>query len=599
MSDSKTSLVERIGLNRVVRRAFGFRREEGGTMIVFGLTIFVMMLWAGGMAIDFMRFEHDRARIQYTLDRAALAAASLKQPLDCEDVAEDYFEKAGLANTTVNVTGTCSQLSRTVEVAAETEVKSLFMNLMGIRSMKAAATSTAEENIQDVEISLVLDVSGSMGWDDATGNQSKLAALQTAANEFLTTLLTADNEDRVSINIIPYNMQVNAGEDVLDLLNVTDEHDYSNCVDFQLADFATVEISADVAGGGGGANLGDLSITDGTGGVMGTADELQRTGHFDPYYTTINHPSVSSDDNVSRSFVCPNSEASEITLMSQDLASLTDVVDGLSAGGNTSIDLGVKWGSYFLNPSANVLLSALPDGSTALTPHGPGFLDDNGDPARTDSEIPAAFSERPYAYDRDRTIKIMVVMTDGVNTTQYTLDEDYAEGDSTLYIDENHPGESQGKWLSHYKWRPGSNNNYFMSRGNYYEDYFSGSPRHSYHDRKLSWPEVWNMMCVKYFANYFNYVRDWNSSEYYNTRDDVMDYIYASSKNTRLDNACTAAKDEGVLIFAIGFEVSDTSATVMRNCASSASNFFRVEGQEISDAFGAIAQTIQRLKLTN
>lgn len=599
MSDKKTSVSERIGLGRVIRRALGFRREEGGTMIVFGLTLFVMMMWVGGMAIDFMRFEHDRARIQYTLDRAALAAASLKQPLDCNDVAEDYFAKAGLENTTVHVEGECNLLSKTVVVSADTEVKSFFINLLGIKSMKAAASSTAEENIQDVEISLVLDISGSMGWTDATGSQTKLEALQTAANEFLGTLLTDDNKDRVSINIIPYNMQVNAGEDVLDLLNVTDEHDYSNCVDFESADFQTVEISADVASGGGGANLGDLSLDDGTGGVMGTADELQRTGHFDPYYTTINHPAVSYDNNARRAFVCSYDDPSEITLMSQDLVSLTNVVDGLSAGGNTSIDLGVKWGSYFLNPSANVLLGALPTGSTALTTHGLGE-DEDGDAIDPDqSRIPTAFADRPYDYDRDRTIKIMVVMTDGVNTTQYTLDEDYAEGDSTLYMDENHNGSSSGTWLSHYKYRPGSNNNYFMSRGNYNEDYFSGSARHSYHDTKLTWPEVWNMMGVKYFSYYYNYVRDWDANQYYQTNDAVLDYIYAGTKNDRLDDACTAAKDEGVLIFAIGFEVSDASATVMQNCASSSSNFFRVEGQEISDAFGAIAQTIQRLKLTN
>ncbi|MEM9582630.1 MAG: pilus assembly protein TadG-related protein [Pseudomonadota bacterium] len=600
MSDMKKTLIKRSGLSRIIDRAMGFRKNERGTMIAFSLSIFVMMLWSGGMAIDFMRYEHDRSRVQYTLDRAALAAASLKQPLDCEVVARDYFEKVGLPNTSVRVEGNCSALSKTVQVSADTEVKSFFMNMLGIKSMSAGASSTAEETAQDVEISLVLDVSGSMGWDDATGTQTKLEALQTAANEFLDALLIPDNADRISINIIPYNMQVNAGEDVLDLLNVTDEHAYSNCVDFEEADFSTVEISADVAGGGGGANLGDLSITDGTGGVMGTAADLQRTGHFDPYYTTINHPGVTTDDNVSRAFVCPTTEASEITLMSQDLGSLKGVVNGLTAGGNTSIDIGVKWGSYFLNPNSNVLLGAIPEGSTALTRHGPDEFDENGVFGPPKSSIPDAFAARPYAYNRDNTIKIMVVMTDGVNTTQYQLEDDYASGESTLYINDTVPGNSSTTWLSHYKQRPGGNNDYFMSRGNYHEDYFSGTKRHGSNPDPMTWPEVWNMMGVKYFAYYYNYVRDWNASEYYNTRDDVLDYVYAGAKNTRLNNACTEAKDAGVLVFAIGFAVSDASATVMQNCSTSASHFYRVDdGYELSDAFGGIANTIQRLKLTN
>ena len=37
---------------------------------------------------------------------------------------------------------------------------------------------------------------------------------------------------------------------------------------------------------------------------------------------------------------------------------------------------------------------------------------------------------------------------------------------------------------------------------------------------------------------------------------------------------------------------------VMRDCASSPSHFFRVEGVEIEDAFEAIARQINQLRLT-
>lgn len=571
MSGSKRSLLNRIGLGRVARRASGFKREEGGAMIVFGLTIFIMMLWIGGMAVDFMRFEHERAKVQYTLDRAALAAASLNQPLDCQQVAQDYFEKSGLDSSSVTVTGTCSNLSKTVTVDADTVVKSFFINLLGIDTMTASGTSTAEENIQDVEISLVLDVSGSMGWDDASGSQTKLAAMQTAAGEFVDALLIADNADRVSINIIPYNMQVNAGEDVLDLLNVTNEHDSSHCIDFDAIDFETIEISKEVELA---AGLGDISL-DGTT-VMGTVDDLQRTGHFDPFYTTKDHPNTSSDDDSTRLWNCPISEESEIMLMSQNAQELKDKINDLTAGGNTSIDLGVKWGSFFLNPNAEPLLDNLPSDSSQLTTGG----------------VDAAFQDRPFAYDRENTIKIMVVMTDGQNTTQYKLDEDFATGNSDVWLDPD------STWLSHYKVRSGWNNDYFMSKGDYNNDYFNGSRYNHGDDERLSWQELWEIVGIKYYTYYYYYARDWNANDYYNRVDEVLDYVYAGEKNNRLSDACDAAKAEDIVVYTIGFEVSDTSADVMEDCASTPSDFFRVEGTEISDAFGSIAKTIQRLKLT-
>ena len=71
-----------------------------------------------------------------------------------------------------------------------------------------------------------------------------------------------------------------------------------------------------------------------------------------------------------------------------------------------------------------------------------------------------------------------------------------------------------------------------------------------------------------------------------------------STKNNRLDDICDAAKDEDVVIFAIGFEVTDSSDAVMQSCASTASHFYRVEGLDIDYAFASIKNQINKLKLT-
>jgi len=54
----------------------------------------------------------------------------------------------------------------------------------------------------------------------------------------------------------------------------------------------------------------------------------------------------------------------------------------------------------------------------------------------------------------------------------------------------------------------------------------------------------------------------------------------------------------GIVIFAIGFEAPSGGQNLMRACASSDSHYFDVDGVEISEAFSAIARTINQLRLT-
>src|SRR5690606_26555123 len=99
------------------------------------------------------------------------------------------------------------------------------------------ARGTAEESISNIEISLVLDVSGSMGETSASG-ATKIAELQVAAKEFVRIIYAQSEPQRTSISIVPYNNQVNAGKALLDQFNHTRDHDHSHCVDFSLSDFS-------------------------------------------------------------------------------------------------------------------------------------------------------------------------------------------------------------------------------------------------------------------------------------------------------------------------------------------------------------------------
>ncbi len=170
-----------------IRQLQRFARQEDGSILIFSLFLLILMLMVSGMAVDLMRVETERARLQSTLDRAVLAGASLEQTLDSKDVVLDYFAKAGLSDyiSADDVIVTPGDNSKTVYAKAFMSVDSYFMNLLGITHLDAPAVGEAEESLSNIEISLVLDISGSMNWNSSYSGDDKIDDLIDAAQEFV------------------------------------------------------------------------------------------------------------------------------------------------------------------------------------------------------------------------------------------------------------------------------------------------------------------------------------------------------------------------------------------------------------------------------
>lgn len=77
----------------------------------------------------------------------------------------------------------------------------------------------------------------------------------------------------------------------------------------------------------------------------------------------------------------------------------------------------------------------------------------------------------------------------------------------------------------------------------------------------------------------------------------VMDDVAYGTKDTRTRSICNAAKQNGIIVYTIGFEAPSAARVVLQDCASSDSHFFDVDGLEIRDAFAAIATSIRQLRL--
>ncbi|MEQ9695399.1 TadE/TadG family type IV pilus assembly protein [Shimia sp. SDUM112013] len=597
-----------------------FARDENGAIIGFAVFIFLIILMVGGIGVDFMRSEMKRTQMQHTLDRAVLAAADLDQDLDPGSVVNNYFDKAGMSSYLTSVTVDEGLNYRTVSATASTQFDTTFMNLVGVDTLTVPAKGTAEERIDGLEISLVLDVSGSMN------SNSRLSNLKVAARDFVDTMFENTEDDKLSISIVPYATQVSLPEEMFDQLNATiadsttvitlnesdtiedqdlidamgvatladTRHDYSHCINFTSDDFETTQVSMNKA--------------------------YQQTMHFDPWYDWEGRDDnqLVGHNNNSRP-VCDQDPTREILPLSQNQTALKNYISAMWAGGNTSIDLGMKWGTALLDPS----LQPMVDGLIAL------------------NEVDDVFSERPHEYDDNESLKVVVLMTDGQNTSQYYINDGYRNDRSNIWWNDQEEvysvyiGEDEGdfdddgvteepmffwphiddwrdhaygqgyeeeqtvvtgtEWVCRSYRRNGSCRRYRQVNTYETQTVWVDEPGEAL---EVDYEDLWAYTTMEWIVEdlYEPWMNDdeaWDDWYY-----DVRNSVGSSTKNTRTGDICDAAKAEGIIVFTIGFEAPSSGQTVLRDCASSASHYFDVDGLEIRDAFAAIASSIRQLRLT-
>ncbi len=184
-----------------------FARREDGAITIFGCAVILMFLMVGGMGVDMMRNEMERVKLQNTADRAVLAAADMEQTLDAKSVVLDYFNKSDLGHLVdpEDITVNPGLNFRNVTVRAEGITATNFMPLLGIDELPVRSFAAAEERVPNIEISLVLDISGSMRYED------RMKQLRPAAKEFVQTVLAGGSGPKTSVTLVPYAGQTNPG----------------------------------------------------------------------------------------------------------------------------------------------------------------------------------------------------------------------------------------------------------------------------------------------------------------------------------------------------------------------------------------------------
>lgn len=284
----------------------------GNVSIAFAIALAPLTASVGG-AVDYTRTFTIGSEVQSALDTGVLAAASLSQTRPAEDVVRAYVEAAisehrgVIESLVVTVTPNVALNARTVAAEATVTVPTVLLGVAGIERLALSREAEGTEQVRNLEISLVLDVSGSM-------SGSKIMALREAAAEFIQVVMANDISDMTSVSVIPYNGGV------------------------RLPDFVNAQLVS-----GGNANAARSGCPE----------------YGEDYPIALKPPANGlnwlewrgrAQHGSRNSAFCPESNEAS-TFLRNDQSSLLSLIEGLDAGGNTGLDIATMWGARALDPA--------------------------------------------------------------------------------------------------------------------------------------------------------------------------------------------------------------------------------------------------------
>jgi Flp pilus assembly protein TadG len=577
---------------RVTKKFSDFRSDERGGIAIFIVFIFVFMLVFGGIAIDYMRFEIRRVALQQTMDRAALAAASLTQEETPQTVAEDYFAKAELdddlkmvefSDPTVKVLEGRNNESRSVRVTASVRSKNYFMGtfFMPVDYLEGPAITEAQQGAQKIEVMMVLDVTGSMGETPSGDTKKKIDGLKDAAKSFIELTEESDTLNQVSIGIVPYNTQVNLGAALRNqFVNATNIPTFggiiqnipsSNCLETPTTTAAFNSTSISITGSFPMSVFADLESSSGSGSV-----------------TLANGaPVTPTNGGAGSNYMCPPYAYSEVLLPTKESAPLLAKIASLQPNGRTSILMGMRWGVALLDESAKPIYEKLLAGEPAM-------------------------AGRPAANTDPKTRKMIILMTDGNHVETKFIKDPYKTGPSPIY---RSPGDGN---LS-IKLRDNGTNQYWVPHlcgsTNGCANGWKPAPysNTAAAAKQLDWSEVWQLARVTWVARQLYARSESNSTTSTNLYNSKLAefrgnvYVAKNTMDSLLQTNCNAAKAAGIEVFGIAFGAGADGEKQIKGCASSQGSdpndktgyFFKPQtADELEEAFKDIFDVMSPLKLT-
>ena len=209
--------------------ASALRRCQRGSIATTTAIMLVPLMIAAGASIDYGRWQQAQNEMRIAMDGAVLAGTRALQENGGNEkaalaVAQSFYADFKAGKTDIKNDSVAFRINETktgVYATGSAEISTSFLTLANITTMQLVAEnegSAAQFSgaaVGDLEISLMLDVTGSM-CDDGVGpctSSAKLNALKSAATKLIDTVVWEDQTKYTSkVAIVPFSTRVRVAQ---------------------------------------------------------------------------------------------------------------------------------------------------------------------------------------------------------------------------------------------------------------------------------------------------------------------------------------------------------------------------------------------------
>ncbi len=202
-------------ISRIADTLRDIATDNQGTTAPLFAVMFMVLMFIVGMAVDFGRATYAERRIAAAADAAALAAgrAMLDGRLSDDDVRElglkffsENLKGSDLEGSVNSFDLVINRGTGTVKVDVDAGIETKITRVRGFDTVDVGVSAAVAADQQDLEVSLALDVTGSMR------SRNKIQDLQAAAKDLVDILIPdSGSPNDVRIGLAPYAASVNAG----------------------------------------------------------------------------------------------------------------------------------------------------------------------------------------------------------------------------------------------------------------------------------------------------------------------------------------------------------------------------------------------------
>lgn len=190
-----------------------FAKDESGAFaIIFGL-LAIIMVALGGSVVDYVALEQTKGRAQTAIDAAALA---LQPEMFLPGMTEESIRERAEALVLERIGDVALVEASVDEVDMDIEagrlflsgsftVPTMFVSMVGVTELTSSFSAEAVRGAVNIEVSVALDVTGSMAGQ-------RIIDLRSAVNGLIDAIVQDDQDPNYSkMALVPYSQAVNAG----------------------------------------------------------------------------------------------------------------------------------------------------------------------------------------------------------------------------------------------------------------------------------------------------------------------------------------------------------------------------------------------------